>query len=164
MSTETLRFDDGGGVPNYPDLPVVILRGALVKLAPEDLRKRIEGNGWGGSWIWTVFDYHHFHPDAHETLAVVAGTADLALGGPSGRTVHVGRGDCLVLPAGTGHKRVAASPDFRVCGAYPPGQERFETLREGEGPDDLRARIVAVPLPRTDPTTGAAGPLTEIWT
>ena len=163
MTTETLRFDAGSGVPNNPDLPVLILRGAFADLAPEEVRARIEGNGWSGTWIWTVFDYHHFHPDAHEALAVVAGAADLALGGPAGETVHVERGDCLVLPAGTGHKRAAASPDFRVCGAYPPGQERFETLRQGEGSENLRSRIAGVPRPQADPSAGAAGPLIAAW-
>jgi uncharacterized protein YjlB len=163
MTAETLFLDAADGVPNNPDLPAVILRGAFAGLAPGEVRARLERNGWGGTWLWTVFDYHHFHPDAHETLVVVAGAADLALGGPSGRMVHVEAGDCLVLPAGTGHKRASGTSDFQVCGAYPPGQERFETLRAGEGAEDVSGRIAAVAGPDTDPTTGGGGPLTEAW-
>lgn len=163
MTTETFTFAAGGGVPNNPGLPVVILRGAFAGLGRAAIRDRIERNGWTGTWFWTIFDYHHFHPDAHEALAVTAGAADLVLGGPEGRIVSVAVGDCLVLPAGTGHKRARAEAGFEVCGAYPPEQERCETLRAGEGGSNIARRIAATPPPRTDPTTGAAGPLTEAW-
>ena len=46
------------------------------------VRQLLENNGWGGTWTWRVFDFHHFHPDAFEVLAVASGGARLALGGP----------------------------------------------------------------------------------
>ena len=73
-------------------------------------------------------------------------------------------GDALVLPAGTGHFRADAAANFQVCGAYPPGQENYDTLRLGDPrPPDLLARIARLPLPRTDPIYGADGPLTKVW-
>jgi uncharacterized protein YjlB len=69
-----------------------------------------------------------------------------------------------VLPAGTGHKRQAASDDLLVIGAYPTGQEHYD-LRRGD-PEELEEaerNIAAVPLPATDPVDGAEGPLVESW-
>jgi len=85
---------------------------------------------------------------------------------PTGRhRVSVRAGDVLVLPAGTGHCQIDANADFQVCGAYPPGQQRYETLR-AEHPHDkaVLERIRAVPLPGTDPVFGAGGLLARLWT
>ena len=79
-----LPFAPDGAVPNNPDLPALVMDGAISMPGDaEAVRALFQGNGWGGSWIWTVFDYHHFHPDAHEALACLSGWADLVLGGPS---------------------------------------------------------------------------------
>lgn len=150
-------------IPNNPDLPVVVYGGACESEGPEATCALLQANGWTGTWVYTVFPYHHFHPDAHEALAVASGTARLQLGGPGRRTVSVQAGDALVLPAGTGHCRVAQSEDFRICGAYPPGQEAFSTRRTGEMQAGDRASIAAVPLPETDPILGRTGPLRGIW-
>ena len=126
---ETLEFRPGGWVPNSR-LPVVVVRGALDGPVEDGLVYALyRANGWGGTWTWTVYDFHHYHSTAHEALAVAAGAALLMLGGPEGHEVAVGAGDLVVLPAGAGHKRLRASRDFAVCGAYPPGQQ----------PDLLRA-------------------------
>ena len=121
-------------------------------------------SGWGGTWVWRVFSYHHYHSNAHEALAVAAGRAELMLGGPGGERVGVSAGDVVVLPAGTGHRQIEASADFAVVGAYPPGQEDDEIVR-AEQPHEgaILERIAAVPLPRTDPVHGADGPLIRAW-
>jgi uncharacterized protein YjlB len=72
-------------------------------------------------------------------------------------------GDVLVLPAGTGHRNLGASPDLQVVGAYPDGM-RWD-LRRGDPAehDEVVASIAAVPLPGADPVAGADGPLTGLW-
>ncbi len=69
----------------------------------------------------------------------------------------------MVLPAGTGHCRVEASPSFSVCGAYPAGQEDYETLREAPVTNAVRQRIASVPLPEADPVFGEGGPAVTLW-
>jgi uncharacterized protein YjlB len=160
---ETLRFRPGEWVPNSR-LPVVLVRGALGGPADDgDIHALYRANGWGGTWTWTVYDLHHYHSTAHEALAVAAGEATLMLGGPAGRAVDVRAGDLVVLPAGTGHKRLEASGDFAVCGAYPPGQEADLLKATEENWPGAQARAAAVPLPRTDPFYGADGPLLRCW-
>ena len=69
----------------------------------------------------------------------------------------------LVLPAGTGHRRIDSSADLLVAGAYPRGQHW--DLRRGDPAehDEVLANIAAVALPDTDPVLGADGPLIELW-
>ncbi|MFD1344518.1 cupin [Litorisediminicola beolgyonensis] len=145
------RFAPSGGIPNHPELPALVVADAFEYASSGDIQARFHANRWSGTWVWTVFDYHHFHPDAHEALGVVSGHATLHLGGPEGETVLVRAGDLLLLPAGTGKKRQVSSEDFQVVGAYPPGQADVTTLRGDDGGDDIRDTIRAVPLPETDP-------------
>src|SRR3954447_10714449 len=105
--------------PNTPSPPVLLYRGGAAAPAGADAaREHFAANGWGGSWVGGVLDFHHFHSTSHEVLAVLAGTATVELGGPQGRAFDVSAGDVVVLPAGTGHRRASASGDFRVLGAY----------------------------------------------
>jgi uncharacterized protein YjlB len=85
------------------------------------------------------------------------------LGGPAGEHFEVRAGDVLVLPAGTGHRRIDSSADLLVAGAYPRGQHW--DLRRGDPAehDEVLANIAAVALPDTDPVLGADGPLIELW-
>nr|WP_245584646.1 cupin [Salipiger mucosus] len=159
----TRQFAAGGGMPNNPALPVVIYRGALPGAAPDEVCALMEGNGWGGTWVWSVFEYHHYHPDAHEALVAASGAARLMLGGPEGVSFEISAGDALILPAGTGHCRLSQSEDFRICGAYPPGQEDYATRRAGPEAEADAAQIAQVPLPETDPIYGRQGPLMALW-
>jgi uncharacterized protein YjlB len=58
------------------------------------------------------------------------------------------------LPAGTGHKRISASKDFKVAGAYPDGMEY--NLRKASSFEIITARneIKKVALPDGDPVYG----------
>ncbi len=165
-ATAELRFSDGGTIPNNPRLPLLIHRGALdSKTAdPAAAAEALFGaNGWGGFWRNGIYPYHHYHSTCHEALAVARGWAEVRFGGESGETVRVEAGDIAVLPAGTGHKRVDASPDFLVVGAYPPDQP-FDLIRAGEGDHDAAVeRIAAVPTPATDPVFGVDGGLRLRW-
>lgn len=162
---ETFRFEPSGWVPNNPSLPAVLMRGALDEdMGETEVHALYRQNGWGGIWTWTVYDFHHYHSNAHEVLGCIAGRARLLLGGPEGAEVELGHGDIAVLPAGTGHKLLEQEAGFRVCGAYPRGQEDRDLLEATEA--NLRGaaeRIARVPLPRADPVFGADGPLMREW-
>jgi uncharacterized protein YjlB len=160
---ETLELGPNGGVPNSR-LPVVLIRSALDGPVNDgQVHELYRSNAWQGCWTWTVYDFHHYHSTAHEALAVAEGEARLMLGGEGGTEVTVRAGDLVVLPAGTGHRRLSASSDFAICGAYPPGQDA-DLLRPDEAdPSAAADRIAAVPLPRSDPFYGANGPLVRLW-
>ena len=156
-----LKIPAGDQVPNNRDYPAVIARGALGGTHDDRaVRGLMERNGWGGTWTSIVFDYHHFHPDAFEALAVASGSATLMLGGPQGETVEVQAGDVMILPPGFGHRRLAMREGFQICGAYPPDQENYTVVRGSSGHDDAMLRqIAAVARPRTDPVWVADGAL-----
>jgi uncharacterized protein YjlB len=159
---EMHRFEDAGGIPNSR-LPVLVYHYVENAHAPRECEELFARNGWLGAWVDGIFPFHHFHSTTHEVLGIVAGSALVVLGGPSGRRFQVGRGDVLVLPAGTGHCNAGSSDDLLVVGAYPNGM-RWD-LRRGDPTerDEVLANIAAVPLPDTDPVYGQDGPLTEIW-
>ena len=149
MDLATWTAPPGGGpIPNHPRFPVLLYHGVDVG----DAKRLLADHGWGGAWTNGVFDFHHFHSTSHEVLAVVAGVATLELGGPQGEAFQVTEGDVLVLPAGTGHRRRSTRDGFTVVGAYPPGQEDYDLLREAD--DAALERIRALPAPPEDPVGG----------
>ena len=83
----------------------------------------------------------------------VAGSASVVLGGPSGRRFQVGRGDVLVLPAGTGYFNAGSSADLLVVGAYPSGM-RWD-LRRGDPTerDEVLANTPGCRCPRPTRST-----------
>jgi uncharacterized protein YjlB len=163
MRVDTHTFEDDGSIPNSP-LPVIVYHEALEPdagaAAYEDL---FAGHGWLGAWRDGIFPFHHFHSTAHEVLGIVAGRANVTLGGPEGRSFELAAGDVVVLPAGTGHRNLGSSDDLLVVGAYPNGM-RWD-LRRGDPAehDEVLANIARVPPPDQDPVTGAAGALVELW-
>ena len=167
LKPEEYSFRDDGIIPNNPRLSTLLYRKARGADSPEELAEAFEyvfaKNDWVDSWRNGVYPYHHYHSVTHEVLAVYRGRATLALGGAEGQSFAVTAGDVLVLPAGVGHKRVDASGDFAVVGAYPKGSD-FNLIR-GEVPDrdQIDEEIAAVPIPATDPLFGPQGPLRQIW-
>jgi uncharacterized protein YjlB len=159
---ETHRFEDAGGIPNSR-LPVLVYHDVEAAGAAHECEELFARNGWFGAWRDGIFSFHHFHSTVHEVLGIVAGSASVVLGGPSGGRFEVGRGDVLVLPAGTGHFNAGSSADLLVVGAYPNGM-RWD-LRRGDPAEraEVLANIAQVPLPESDPVHGRGGPLTEIW-
>lgn len=162
MAVRTHSFEDDGSIPNSA-LPVLIYNGVTETEDAFSCESMFARNGWLNSWRNGIFTFHHFHSISHEVLGIVAGSASVVLGGPSGRRFEVGPGDVIVLPAGTGHCNVGSSPDLLVVGAYPDGMAY--DLRRGDPAehDEVLANIRLVPPPRTDPVEGAEGPLRRHW-
>jgi uncharacterized protein YjlB len=157
MELETWLAPPGDRIPNHPSFPVLIYHGVdAAREGAEAARALFAEHDWGGSWVDSVFTFHHFHSTSHEALAVVAGRATLELGGPQGRAFDVAEGDVLVLPAGTGHRRAASDPGFTVVGAYPAGQENYDLVR-GDDPAEVEVairRIAGLGAPPQDPVGG----------
>jgi uncharacterized protein YjlB len=158
-------FKDDGLVPNNP-LPLLVYKGA-VDVANDHPEKTIEGlfgaNGWGAMWRNGVYDYVHYHATVHEVLGVARGRARVRFGGNSGKELEIMAGDVAILPAGTGHQCVYASPDFCVVGAYPPGPPMQITRPTPENHAKALKTIPEVKVPKTDPVRGEDGPLVTLW-
>ena len=160
-------FKDDGSVPNNGRLPFVVYRNAIDLTGtpdPEDVIERVfANNGWGDMWRNGIYEYMHYHSMIHEAMGVARGRARVRFGGAQGREVDLGQGDVVVLPAGTGHQSVWASPDLVVIGAYPHAG-RYDLCR-GSKAEHAKAveTIPQVPLPKTDPAYGETGPLLRLW-
>ena len=165
MQTETVLFVDDGDIPNSR-YPLIAYRAALDPNSGDSavaFETLFGGNGWGNGWRNGIFPFHHYHSTAHEVLGIARGDAEVRFGGAEGQTLRVKAGDAVLIPAGVGHKRLSASHDLLVIGAYPPGQ-RADLMREGaEDTAAIRARIAKVAFPKTDPIGGKDGPMMEIW-
>lgn len=159
------RFEDDGTFPNSR-LPLLFYAAAwpAESASAETMEAVFSAGGWVPAWRSSVFTYHHYHSTAHEALGIAAGKARLMLGGPAGREFEVTAGDVVVIPAGVAHRRLSSSADFLVVGAYPPGQD-WDLLRgsPGERPQ-ADENIARVPLPPSDPVSGAPNPLLSHWT
>jgi len=159
MKVEEIVFEPSDWVPNNQRLPVLLYQ---VRLDDgDDFETLFARNGWSGIWTDGVFDYQHYHTGAHEVLGVKSGTAALLIGGPDGRRFVVSSGDCLILPAGTGHQNLGSSEDFQVVGAYPPGQHA--DIERSTATAEMLQKIASLPLPATDPVHGSSGGLLETW-
>jgi uncharacterized protein YjlB len=161
----TFVFADDGLVPNNP-LPFLVYKRA-VDIANGHPEKTIEGlfgaNGWGDMWRNGVYDYLHYHATVHEALGIARGHARVRFGGDHGKEFEITAGDVAILPAGTGHQCLAASRDFSVVGAYPPGAKMHVTLPTPENYAKALKTIPQVKLPQRDPVLGADGPLVGLW-
>tara|TARA_R100001143_G_C3304839_1_gene107344 strand:- start:232 stop:735 length:504 start_codon:yes stop_codon:yes gene_type:complete len=164
QKTPETIFEKDTEIPNNPKLPVLLYRQLIAQDDKAEIFKaRFYDNGWRGIWKGGIFAYHHFHPDAHEALGVAEGKATVMLGGKSGKIFELHAGDLVILPAGTGHKNIAASDDFSVIGAYPAGQENYTICRSLQERPNAREEIDALELPETDPYYGTGGPLIKSW-
>lgn len=158
-----IMFGPSDWVPNNKNLPVlyyssvIAANGNLADL----FEQRFLANGWQGCWRNGIFSYQHYHTKAHEVLGIAQGTGRVLLGGPAGRAFDVSAGDCVVLPAGTGHRKIDSSADFLVVGGYPPHQyaDICTTRADAQGLGTIRS----LALPASDPVIGPGGPLIDLW-
>jgi uncharacterized protein YjlB len=158
-------FADDGLVPNNP-MPFLVYK-AAVDVKNDHSEKTIEGlfgaNGWGAMWRNGVYNYLHYHATVHEALGVARGHARVRFGGDRGKELEIAAGDVAILPAGTGHQCLSASPDFCVVGAYPPGPAMQITRPTPENHAKALKTIRQVKVPKTDPVMGENGPLAKLW-
>lgn len=161
-----IELKETDSIPNNPKLPVLIYEAAMDDSGDvaKAMEQAFEENGWPPQWRNGIYDYDHYHSTAHEVLGIARGEAIVLVGGKGGEEVPLFAGDVVILPAGTGHKRLSASEDFLVVGAYPVGQDwDIITAEErAKKPAALR-RIAEVPLPDKDPILGGRGPLMHLW-
>jgi uncharacterized protein YjlB len=160
MKLATHLLAPAGGIPNHPRWPLLVYPAVLESPSPEDFEEMFGRNRWPAAWRNGVFPFHHYHSNAHEALGVYAGEVTVLFGGEGGVTVTAKPGDVLVLPAGTGHKKVSSRGRLGIVGAYPQGA-RPDTVTDFHL--SRQAQVAAVPLPAADPVFGAAGPLFAHW-
>src|SRR5262245_23357053 len=162
----TLLFEDDGIIPNHPRWPLIIYKGAIILRDDHDPAAIIEDvfsrNGWGRSWRDGIYDYGHYHSRVHEVLGMARGTATVEFGGERGKRLELKAGDVALLPAGTGHRRIDASSDYLVVGAYPPSGT-FDICTTLEDRNHALKTVRRVPRPRRDPGYGARGGLVAVW-
>jgi uncharacterized protein YjlB len=167
LEPRLLRLEDDGFVPNHPTWPLLVYPAAVSLSEASDpaavFEELFQRNGWGGSWRNGIYDYTHYHSQIHEALGVACGSAKVQFGGERGPIVELTAGDAAVLPAGTGHKRIEASADFLVVGAYPP-DGRYDLCTRPEDRERALTTIAKTPRPATDPVYGGEGPLIGAWT
>jgi len=155
-----------GAIPNHPRWPLLVYAGALA-LAGADPAALFEQlftrNSWPAAWRDGVFPFHHYHSTAHEALGIYSGEVTVRFGGDSGVTVTARPGDVVVLPAGTGHKKLCSAGALGVVGAYPVGSHPDTCMPPFARRAKSAARVARVPLPAGDPVFGERGPLFEHW-
>jgi uncharacterized protein YjlB len=162
----TYTFVDDGNTPNN-SLPLILYRGAVDLAGSPDpeliIEKSFATNGWGGMWRNDVYAYTHYHAMIHEVMGIARGQVKVLFGGDDGDAIDLATGDVVILPAGTGHRRLAQSSELVVIGAYPPGGKY--NLSRGSKAEHAKALtfIPKVPPPSTDLVFGAEGPLTTLW-
>lgn len=165
VAVEAHRFNGDGRFPNSA-LPVLVYRGAI-PTEPDGVEAILRRNQWAPAWRASTgfYPFNHFHSNAHEFVAVVAGEARGRLGGPSGALVTLRAGDAVLIPAGVCHFGEYSSPDIVTIGAYPvdapaPDMRRGDAAEYAEASNNA-ARTSA---PLADPILGVDGPMARHWT
>jgi uncharacterized protein YjlB len=157
------KFRDDGYIPNNPRLPLLYYRKVVRFDRTHDPAATLEAifnaNGWGEAWRNGIYDFVHYHSKIHEVLGVARGQARLRLGGNRGKTVKVGVGDVVVVPAGVGHECLKASREFLVVGAYPPTGTYNECRGSFQERDKAVAAIRRVAVLKQNPLFGSITPV-----
>jgi uncharacterized protein YjlB len=161
-----LLLSENGNFPNNPKLPVLVYK-QVFEFTGNDPASEVEQvfsrNDWGAFWRNGIYNFHHYHSTAHEVLGVYSGWAEVQLGGPENEPLRIQKGDIVVLPAGTAHKRLDSGDNFAVVGAYPPGQDWNMHYGKPEELQQAKHNISHVPLPETDPVYGEKGKMFDFW-
>src|SRR5690242_12472457 len=163
---QTHLLTANGAVPNHPRWPLLVYPGA-VKIEGEDPAAAFEElftrNRWPAAWRNGVYPFHHFHTKAHEVLGVYSGEVTVQLGGDDGLVITAKPGDVIVLPAGTGHKKLSSRGSLGIVGAYPQGQQPDMNTPMLSSTKRSVEAVGKVPRPEFDPVYGTEGPLLKCW-
>ncbi|CAJ1949630.1 unnamed protein product [Cylindrotheca closterium] len=130
-----LFMDDDGTFPNNLYQPLLLYKNAWKGNEQEARRAITKGNHWTSPWAWGVFPYHHYHSKAWEILVCIQGEANVQMGGSTGPTVLVEKGDVVYVPPGFAHKQLDDRNGFTLLGAYPT-----ESLAGGDSIDTLTGK------------------------
>ena len=155
-----------GAIPNHPRWPLLIYPNAVAIAGPDPavaFEEVFSRNRWPAAWRDGVFPFHHFHSNGHEVLGIYEGEVTVQFGGDAGVAVTARAGDVLVLPAGTGHKKLASRGALGVVGAYPEGTQPDTCTAPFVRTAAAAQRVAGVALPACDPVFGARGPLFDHW-
>jgi len=164
---QTLALEQNQNIPNNSKLPVLVYHDVFEFGSSADPAKLIEdvlaANNWGGGWRNGIYNFHHYHSTAHEALGVYSGWAKVQLGGDGSEIVRIEKGDLVVLPAGTAHKRMDSGDGFAVVGVYPDGQSWDMNYGKAEELEAAKENISKVSLPSMDPVFGENGKMFQHW-
>ena len=163
-----LRFKDDGETPNNSRLAMILYRSPVRlphRFDPAAVFEELfAANGWQDSWRDGMYDFLHFHTHTHEVLGVARGSVRAEFGGARGRKLDLKAGDVVILPAGTGHRRLKASKDLLIVGAYPANGGKYDEPKPAEvSHKQAVASIARVRVPRADPVYGKNGALRHYW-
>ncbi|KAJ6256610.1 hypothetical protein Dda_8475 [Drechslerella dactyloides] len=165
ITLEKHQIPSHGLIPNTAPhgLPFTVYRSAFpASTPPEVVEKTLKGNGWSPAWRYPMYKTSHFHSTTHEALVVIAGAAELLVGGddnPDAASVTVRRGDAMFMPVGVAHRlvREVDGREFTMVGAYPDGAEQWDMCYGREGEDDVREKVKDVAGQTvSDPVLGGA--------
>ena len=155
-----------GAIPNHPRWPLLVYPGVVAIEGPDPasaFELLFAGNRWPAAWRNGVHPFHHYHSNGHEALGIYSGEVTVQFGGDAGVTITATPGDVIVLPAGTGHKKLSSRGALGVVGAYPEGQHPDTCVPPLARKTRSEATIARVPLPACDPVCGPGGPLFDHW-
>ncbi|MEY8292989.1 cupin domain-containing protein [Carnobacteriaceae bacterium 52-44] len=155
----------------YPNntLPVLYFENVLASAlgddyTGDDVLQLFTNNGYTGGWKGGIKDRHHFHSTAHEALACTEGELRVQFGGQNGEILTIRKGDVMLLPAGTAHKKLDATEKHEIIGAYPLNDSDYD-FQYGDASDyeAIKESIQNVNIPDTDPVTGAPSNIQQYW-
>ena len=154
-------------LPNHPRWPLLVYPAAVPIEGPDPaaaFEALFTRNRWPAAWRNGVHPFHHYHSNGHEALGVYSGEVTVQFGGDAGVAITARPGDVIVLPAGTGHKKLSSRGSLGVVGAYPEGQHPDTCVPPLARYGKSVSAVAAVPLPACDPVFGPKGPLFDHWT
>jgi len=156
----------GARVPNHPRWPLLVYPQAVAIEGPDPaaaFERLFAHHRWPAAWRNGVHPFQHYHSDGHEALGVYRGEVTVLFGGEGGVTLTARAGDVIVLPAGTGHKKLSSTGRLGVVGAYPDGVHSDLCIAATANAARAAHSVARVPLPPADPVFGPHGPLFDYW-